>query len=98
MNPGSKVKRSWSRDAKRPLAVRLRARKNWQSLAKRRVFAGLTTRGTVATRVPEMTSLISDLDALAHSLSAVYEFLPSEGQSRAQLVARQLAKVRSRLA
>jgi hypothetical protein len=98
MKPGSKVQRRWSRAAKRPLAVRLRARKNWQSLAKRRVFAGLTTRGTVATRVPELTSLVADLDALAVNLSSIYDLVPAETQRRCTLLGQTLARIRNRLA
>ena len=97
MNPGSKVQRSWSRQAKRPLTLRRRARSNWRSLANRRLLAGLTTRGTVATRVPEMKSLVLELDMLAMQLNSIYELLPKEVQGRCLRAACQLAKVRSRL-
>lgn len=97
MTPGSQTSRSWSRKAKRPLKLRLRARANWRSLAQRRVFAGLTTRGTVSTRVPEMKSLVANLDALAVSLASIYELVPSETQRRCTILAQTLAKIRNRL-
>ena len=97
MIPGSRTSGNWSRAAKRPLALRLRARANWRSLAKRRIVAGLTTRGTVAKRVPEMKSLVMELDTLALQLNSIYELLPKEVQGRCLKAARQLAIVRSRL-
>jgi hypothetical protein len=97
MTPGARTTRSWSRRAKRPLAVRVRAQANWRSLANRRLLAGLTTRGTVATRVPEMKSLVMDLDALAIEMSAIYELLPSSVQARCRQLASRLATVRRRL-
>lgn len=98
MKTFSPLTKGWDRRRTvRAEPVRLESRNAWRAMAERRKLMGLTTRGTIPKRRAEERMILSELDALAGSIAAVYEWLPNEGKNRCLALAARLAAIRKQL-
>ena len=105
-----KMPREWNRrEAKRPQPVRIVANSRWHKMVQRRRRLGLTSRGTVPKRAPNvrltkhglqfvaMDFLRFKIDHLAAALARTFEHLDGPARAAVLELEQELSKVRKEL-
>ena len=89
---------SWNRrKIIRPDYIRLAARRRWQRMAKLRLAAGLTTRGTNPKRRLEGGATVECIDSVVVGIKSVWGQIPPSSQRDCIRLCKNLAKMRRQL-